>query len=658
MKIGQKLILGFMVISLLVGIVGVISILQGLDIKEELEEIVLSNLREVERTTEIAYHIQRVKSNIRELFLETLENDKKEQKHAFKAVTISISVIEQSLSIWEDAIKQAIRLAEEKEEEEEIKEERKELEEFGKIKIKLGVFIDLVNKLLRKWEINGYEAVKELFKESVEPLSRQIQETIKKLEEHAEKEIVVEAEEIRKSINSNNQISIILTSVGFLLSVILGLLISRSLSRPILSLKDATINIGEGNQETKIEIKSNDEIGSLASSFNKMAENLLKTTVSKDYVDSIIKSLMDMLIILNPDGTIRTVNYASLKTLGFSEKELLNKSIPDIIAEEEEEERVGEKQEKLLRDIAKFNISIQEGLIKEYKAFVNTKSGKRIPVILSGTVLRDKEQRLIGAILSLKDVRDSKLIKELKDTQSQLIQSGKLAALGEMSSGLAHEINNPLFLIKGFNNRIKVELSKYNKDAYEKVHDFVREVDENSQRIMKIVNHFRDFSRQAEHNYVPILVNDIISRSFILLKEQLKLRSINIRQNLTIEDAKIMGNGNQLEQVFINIITNARDAIEEAHGAQGGELVVCTRREGRSAVVEFADNGIGVEEEQQQRIFDPFYTTKEVGEGTGLGLSISHGIITEHKGQISCKSKRGKGASFMVTLPLYQEKRV
>jgi len=375
---------------------------------------------------------------------------------------------------------------------------------------------------------------------------------------------------------------------------------------------------------------------------------------AKDYADSIIKSLMDMLFVLNPDGTIRTINNTTFRILGYTEKELINKSIADLIAEEEEGDE--ELQQQLIRDIVKFNSSIQEGLIKELKTYVKIKSGERIPVILSGSVLRDKNQQLIGVILSLKDARDSKLIKELKDTQFQLIQSGKLAALGEMSSGLAHEINNPLFLIKGFNNRIKAELSDYNKDAYEKIRDYVEEINGNSQRIMKIINHFREFSRQAEHDFTPISINDVVSRSFILLNEQLKLRSINIKQNLIAEDIKIMGSGNQLEQVFINIITNARDAIENVHGTNGGELVVCTRREGKSAIVEFTDNGTGVDEEKQQRIFDPFYTTKEVGKGTGLGLSISHGIVTNHKGQISCKSKLGEGTSFKVEFPLYRER--
>ena len=442
------------------------------------------------------------------------------------------------------------------------------------------------------------------------------------------------------------------SSLIFIFSLVFGIFITRSIAKPIQDLEKTVKEIGEGKLDAHVSFESKDEIGSLASSFNKMTEDLKKTTVSKDYVDSIIKSLMDMLIILNPDGTIRTVNNTTLKTLGYIEQELINESITDLIAAAEEEE----EEEEVFRDIAKFNTLVQEGLIKEFRAFVKAKSGERIPVIITSSVLRDKQQRLIGVILSLKDARDSKLIKELKDTQYQLIQSGKLAALGEMSSGLAHEINNPLFLIKGFNNRIKAELSKYSKDSYEQVRDYVCEVNENSQRIMKIVNHFKEFSRQEEHDFTPISIDDVVSKSFILLNEQFRLRAVNIKQNLTLEDTKIMGNDNQLEQVFINLITNARDAIEQAHGTKGGDLVVCTRREGKSAIVEISDNGIGVDDEQLKRIFDPFFTTKEVGKGTGLGLSISHGIVADHKGQINCRSKRGEGSSFIVTFPMYENK--
>ena len=532
---------------------------------------------------------------------------------------------------------------------------------------------ELYNNNIRGLKEELIAANRDLTSHTVDNLEVLLNQTIKKRKRDLVKiikEIQQKEEKATDKILSRiKSLSIFIIIFGFVLMTgILILGFRKFVITPIERLTRATKSIASGTLDTVVAIKSKDELGQLAS-FNHMAENLFKTTVSKDYVDSILKSMMEMLMVLNPDGTIKLINQAVKEILGYKENEIINKQFGNFITGKEEEgkreesEKVREEgeaekekeEEEAFRDIAKLNAFIQEGAIKEFRVFVKSKSGARIPVILSGSILRDKENILIGVILLIKDARDSRLLKELKDTQYQLIQSGKLAALGEMSSGLAHEINNPLFLIKGFNNRIKVELSKYNKDAYEKVYDYVREVDENSQRIMKIVKHFREFSRQAEHDFTPILINDVVSKSFILLNEQLKLHSIDVKQNLTTDDTKIMGNSNQLEQVFINIITNARDAITDEHGSKGGEIVVCTRTEGKSAIVEFTDNGNGVDDEELSRIFDPFYTTKEVGKGTGLGLSISHGIVTDHKGQISCKSKRGEGSSFIVRLPFYHD---
>ena len=454
----------------------------------------------------------------------------------------------------------------------------------------------------------------------------------------------------KMTVNLTNTLSITISIIGILLSILLAIILGKSIINPIKRLIHGTQIIGEGNLNYKIKLGSKDEFRLLANSFNQMAENLEKSRneiiIERNYTHNIIKSLMDMLIAVNSDGTIKTVNQSVINILGYTEQELINKPIAELIAEEEE----------VFRDGTKLNMLIKEGLMREYSAFVIAKSGEKIPVLLSGNVLRDKQARLIGMVLSIKDSRDSKLVKELRDTQYQLVQSGKLAALGEMSSGLAHEINNPLFLIKGFNNRIKVDLNKHHQDVYEEVSDYMQEVNDNCERIMRIVKHFRDFSRISEQDFESISINNVISKSFILLNEQLKLRSINVKQILSKEDHQIIGNENQLEQVFINLITNARDSIEEAHEAKGGDLVVCTRREGKLAIIEFSDNGTGIDDEQLKRLFDPFYTTKEVGKGTGLGLSISHGIIADHKGKIICKSNKGEGARFIVSLPLYQKK--
>jgi signal transduction histidine kinase len=244
-------------------------------------------------------------------------------------------------------------------------------------------------------------------------------------------------------------------------------------------------------------------------------------------------------------------------------------------------------------------------------------------------------------------------LQELKHKQLQLVQSGKLAALGEMSSGIAHELNNPLLLIKGFNNRTKAALEKMGGAAVsDNVRDYIKEVDENCDRMKKIIQHLRDFSRQAEQHFSVISVNEIVDKSFMLLNEQLRLRNIEIKKRLTEGNPKINGEANRLEQVFINLISNSRDALESMPEDQVKSIEVSSKIEVGSVIVRISDNGMGVDASNIEKIFNPFFTTKEVGKGTGLGLSISHSIIKEHKGDIWCESTPGHGASFCIRLPL------
>ena len=176
-----------------------------------------------------------------------------------------------------------------------------------------------------------------------------------------------------------NKVFIIIWSL--LIAILISIIMTKALAKPIAVLVEGTNRISSGDYTFRIKSLGKDEIGELGHAFNKMAVDIERSKNeimnAKEYVDSIIKSLMDMLIILNPDGTIRTINNATLRILDYTEKELINKPIADLIAEEE-----------LFGDIAKFNAHIQEGLVKEFNAFINNKSGERIPVILSGSVLR------------------------------------------------------------------------------------------------------------------------------------------------------------------------------------------------------------------------------------------------------------------------------
>jgi signal transduction histidine kinase len=246
-------------------------------------------------------------------------------------------------------------------------------------------------------------------------------------------------------------------------------------------------------------------------------------------------------------------------------------------------------------------------------------------------------------------------LRELQNAQSSLIQAGKLAALGEVSSGLAHELNNPLTVVAGYIDLIRGALQAGQTSTLDfgELEDYLQKMERNVHRMKLIIRHIMEFARESKPVKQPTPLNEVIEKSFILINEQLRLKKIEIQMDLCPTLVALIDES-RLEQVFINLLTNARDAIVEAHGEAGGTIQIRSRvLSGSELEIEISDNGIGMTEEIKSRIFNPFFTTKEVGKGTGLGLSISHGIVQDHGGSISCASERGKGTTFRIRLPLY-----
>ena len=237
---------------------------------------------------------------------------------------------------------------------------------------------------------------------------------------------------------------------------------------------------------------------------------------------------------------------------------------------------------------------------------------------------------------------------ELRDKQEQLVQAGKLATLGELTTGVAHELNNPLNNIGLFvGNAVDlIELAVAEKGQ------IVRELRHAMQQVGKateIISHLRTFGRAAPVSREPISLRQVIERALSLMGEQLRLRQIEVTVDLGPQELVVIGNAIQLEQVFINLLTNARDAVVDAPRRA---ICISGGVGAGAAVITFADTGTGIPPGLEQRIFDPFFTTKEVGKGTGLGLSITYGIIKEHGGTISVVSAPGAGATFLIDLPL------
>ncbi|MBN1614047.1 MAG: cache domain-containing protein [Deltaproteobacteria bacterium] len=237
---------------------------------------------------------------------------------------------------------------------------------------------------------------------------------------------------------------------------------------------------------------------------------------------------------------------------------------------------------------------------------------------------------------------------QLQKIHEKLVRTEKITALGEMASGVAHEINNPLGGILLYSNLILEDMPE-NSPMRENVEKIIYQTN----RCKEIVQGLLDFARTPTGDMVPLQINQVIHTSISLVKDQSMFHNIEIVFNLTDHLPDVLGDRSRLEEVFLNLFINAADAMEN-----GGKLTIVTEKgENESIRIAIADTGPGISEEHLDHIFEPFYTTKESGHGTGLGLSIAYGIIRKHNGTIDAESKLGEGTIFIITLPSHSDRK-
>lgn len=244
--------------------------------------------------------------------------------------------------------------------------------------------------------------------------------------------------------------------------------------------------------------------------------------------------------------------------------------------------------------------------------------------------------------------------KELREKQHQLVQAGKLAAIGQLGAGVAHELNNPIAGILGYTQFMLDTISKENLKI-EEVYTFkkyLRHMENGSLRCKEIIQNLLQFARKSPDEVVSVNVNNVVADTLSLIERQLLVNKIEVIKNLSPDIKQVEGNSGQLQQVFTNIIINAQQAMPE-----GGQLFISTRNENGNVAIEFKDTGCGIPEEYKDRIFEPFFTTKMDWKGTGLGLSICYDIIKNHDGSIEVDSQLGKGAVFTIILPVKSDKK-
>ncbi len=356
--------------------------------------------------------------------------------------------------------------------------------------------------------------------------------------------------------------------------------------------------------------------------------------VSEKKYQSIFNNIPNPVFVIDEE-TLQLIdcNQSVGSVYGFNKQSIIGESFLNFFADEEKH--------KIHKQIKTSSILNQ---IKQ-----KNKDGKTlyVDIWISPSEYEDRKVLLVAT---------SDITKRLQ-TERELIQAGKMATLGEMSTGIAHELNQPLSVIKTASDFILKKVKQKAKIEDSIHHKLLTKINNNVDRASKIIEHMRHFARKTDIDFQDININSILKRAHDIFSQQLKVRGIEVVWNLTDDLPVITADPGRIEQVFINLLVNARDAIEEKSEQTGSKvenekIIIKTFSKNEHVVITVSDTGIGIGDDIREKIFEPFFTTKEVGKGTGIGLSISYGIIKECKGHIEVASDlKTSGTSFTIQFP-------
>lgn len=347
----------------------------------------------------------------------------------------------------------------------------------------------------------------------------------------------------------------------------------------------------------------------------------------KEFNESIIESINVGLLAVDLEGRVTRLNSALEEILDLSRAEAVGKRVEDLFSEDFTDtlhQVLGEDRWRL-REIR--NI---------YKIHTATSAGRTLVLNIAIQPLQDAQEQT-GALVVLEDVTSRVRLEE------QLQQREKLSSIGLLAAGVAHEVNTPLTGVSSYTQMLLGMLAENDPK-----HALLLKVRRQAERATNIVNNLLNFSRTGSATeFSEIDISRVLDDTLQLLEPQLRGNQIEIIRAYDPDSPRVFGNSGKLQQVFTNLLLNARDAIPA-----GGSIRIGTEHsEDHSLVIEVSDSGMGIAPENVAKIYDPFYTTKGVGRGTGLGLAVSYGIVQEHSGHISVESTPGLGTKFRITLP-------
>ncbi len=354
--------------------------------------------------------------------------------------------------------------------------------------------------------------------------------------------------------------------------------------------------------------------------YSSLEQKALEIARLKDFSENIVESLNVGVLAVDLDGIVESWNTRMEQLFGVTRQEAVGRQLTSLLPED------------LAREIAARGD--QEQITGIYKQRLQHQ-GKSLTLNVSITPLVSKSSERIGRLLLFDDVTQRERMEE------QMSQTEKLTSLGLLAAGVAHEVNTPLAVISNYIQMLAKQMPEGDPR-----HSIIEKIVKQTFRASEIVNNLLNFSRTGLAEAGDVDVNRVVEETLSLMAHPLKISHIQVVKQLGEPLPPVRGSANKLQQVFLNLFLNARDAMPG-----GGMLEVRTAAHNGTVEIEVADTGAGIAREHINRIFDPFFTTKPNGRGTGLGLSVSYGIIKEHAGKIDVRSAPGKGTSFHLELP-------
>jgi len=356
---------------------------------------------------------------------------------------------------------------------------------------------------------------------------------------------------------------------------------------------------------------------------------------ANDFLMNLIESSVDGIIVTNMKGNILMFNKGAENILGYQSVEVVDKMNIRSIYQLGVAEEVMEK----LRSPDYGGV----GKLTSFPILHRRKDGELIEGDLSAALIYDEKGKEIASVGIFKDLRERlKIERELQKTQQALLQSEKLAAMGRLTSQIAHELNNPIYGIMNTLELLKTEVPPESKRRR------ILELSlSETQRLAEMLRNMLSFSKPEEEKRRPVKINELIEGILLVMEKQMREANITVVTSFDDGIPEVMASTNQMRQVMLNIIKNAKEAMPK-----GGTLTVRTARENKNVLIHVQDTGMGIPEEIRDKIFEAFFTTKSKVKGVGLGLSVCYGIIRDHGGTIKVESEEDKGTTFTIRLPI------